>query len=184
MTIHQTIKFIGQELSQTLTDYDKWFDLDSELLRFRPKIGWSIEQITNHFLLILIRKGFNKAQELARKVDLNEALSSYQYNLSELDQIAKHKSFEWIRPEHMEPKGDKSLIEVKTILAEQINECKDMLHGIPNGEGTLYKTTMTVNNLGKIDVYQYIYFLCQHARRHIIQMQGVIDEYCRFKDAE
>ncbi|MGO4376028.1 DinB family protein, partial [Paenibacillus sp. MCAF20] len=102
----------------------------------------------------------------------------------ELEQIAKHKSFEWIRPEHMEPKGDKSIIEVKTLLAEQINECKDILHEIPNGEGTLYKTTMTVNNLGKIDVYQYIYFLCQHARRHVTQMQGVIDEFSRFKDAE
>lgn len=135
-------------------------------------------------MLILIRKGSKKAQELAKKMNLDEIVSNYQCNLAELEQIAKHKSFEWIRPEHMEPQGNKSLSEVKAVLAEQINECKEILHAIPNGEGILYKTTMTVNQLGKIDVYQYIYFLCQHARRHITQMQGVKDEYCRFNDTE
>ena len=184
MTIHQTIELIEQELSRISIDYNKWFEIDSKLLKYRPYTGWSIEQIlehvtlTNHFLLILIRKGFKRAQELAKKVDLNVAISDYQCNLAELEQIAKHKSFEWIRPEHMEPKGDKSQSEVKAALAEQINECKEILHAIPNGEGILYKTTMTVNQLGKIDVYQYIYFLCQHARRHITQMQGVKYEFC------
>ncbi|SCW65898.1 DinB superfamily protein [Paenibacillus tianmuensis] len=84
----------------------------------------------------------------------------------------------------MEPKGEKPLSEVKALLKEQINECKGILNEIPNGEGTLYKTTMTVNDLGKIDVYQYIYFLCQHAKRHISQMQNVQEEFSRFKDAE
>jgi hypothetical protein len=42
---------------------------------------------------------------------------------------------------------------------------------MPNGEGILYKTTMSVNDLGKIDVYQYIYFLAQHAKRHLAQME-------------
>lgn len=187
MTIYQTIRFIDQELSRTLYDYSEWFDLDSDLLSFRPAAGWSIEQIlehvtlTNHFLLILIRKGNKKAKELAKKVDLEQIASSYPYNLKELEQIAEHKSFEWIRPEHMEPKGDKSLSEVKTLLEEQINECKEILQEIPNGEGILYKTTMTVNNLGKIDVYQYVYFLCQHARRHITQMQGVKAGYNFFE---
>ncbi|MBN8787104.1 MAG: hypothetical protein J0I84_08435 [Terrimonas sp.] len=40
-----------------------------------------------------------------------------------------------------------------------------------NGEGVLYKTTMTVNDLGKIDVYEYIYFLAQHGQRHVTQME-------------
>jgi hypothetical protein len=31
---------------------------------------------------------------------------------------------------------------------------------------------MTVNGLGKIDVYEYIYFLARHAQRHITQMVG------------
>lgn len=68
----------------------------------------------------------------------------------------------------MEPKGEMDLIRVKSLLEREINECKDILFEIKNGEGILYKTTMTVNDLGKIDVYQYVYFLCQHAKRHII----------------
>ena len=42
---------------------------------------------------------------------------------------------------------------------------------MPNGEGVLYQTTMSVNNLGKIDVYEYIYFLARHAQRHLEQME-------------
>ncbi|MBP7554952.1 MAG: hypothetical protein KA821_01715, partial [Chitinophagaceae bacterium] len=58
------------------------------------------------------------------------------------------------------------------------------LHSMPNGEGIVYKTTMTVNNLGKIDVYQYIYFLAQHASRHITQMQKMQNEFTSKCEAE
>lgn len=183
MNINQAIDFIDKELSQTLSDYQKWFALDPEMVSFIPQVGWSIGQIlehvtlTNHYLLILIRKGKRKAIELSAKKDLKTILESYQINLQDLDAIAKHKSFNWIRPEHMEPKGDKELGEIRSLLADQIRECKELLKEMKNGEGILYKTTMTVNNLGKIDVYQYIYFLCQHAKRHIVQMQKVMDEY-------
>lgn len=190
MTVKQAIEFIDQELSQTLNDYYTWFDKSPELLSYRPNVGWSIELIlehvilTNQFLLILIRKGKKKAKELTLKVDLIQTVSNYQYNLGELEKIGEHKSFKWIRPEYMEPKGDKTVDEVKSLLEEQIIECKEILKEIPNGEGILYKTTMTVNDLGKIDVYQYIYFLCQHANRHITQMQGVKEEFSQFKEAE
>lgn len=190
MTVKQTIEFINQELTHTLNEYSTWFEIHPNLLKYRPNVGWSIEQIlehvtlTNHFLLILIRKGKRKAKELSMKVDLVQAISNYQYNLGELKEVSERKSFEWIRPEHMEPKGEKSLSEVKALLKEQISECTEILNEIPNGEGILYKTTMTVNDLGKIDVYQYIYFLCQHAKRHITQMQNVKEEFSRFEDAE
>jgi hypothetical protein len=187
MTVQKAIQFIEQELSKTLIEYYGWFEAKPELLDFKPEEGWSIEEIlehvtlTNHFLLILIRKGKKKAKDLAIKVNLNQAISTYEYNLEELDQIDKHRSFVWIRPEHMEPVRDKTISEIKRIMEEQINECKELLREIPNGEGILYKTMMTVNNLGKIDVYQYMYFLCQHAKRHIAQMQTVREEFNRNK---
>lgn len=77
----------------------------------------------------------------------------------------------------MEPTGDKELGQIRALLEEQISECRELLKELGNGEGLLYTTTMTVNNLGKLDVYQYIYFLCQHAKRHIAQMQKVMEEY-------
>ncbi|MDI4646924.1 bis(5'-nucleosyl)-tetraphosphatase (symmetrical) YqeK [Cohnella hashimotonis] len=190
ITVQQTIKFIDEELQQTLKDYAPWFDLNSDVLRYTPRTGWSLEQIlehvtlTSHFLLILIRKGKSKAKELALKANLDQALLNYHYNLGELDEIAKHKSFEWIRPEHMEPRGEKTIAEIKDLLEAQINECRAILKEILGGEGVLYKTTMTVNNLGKIDVYQYIYFLCQHAKRHLVQMQGVKEEFDRLNGAK
>jgi hypothetical protein len=77
----------------------------------------------------------------------------------------------------MEPEGIRPLTEIRQELKEQAGRCLHYLHSMPNGEGVVYKTTMTVNNLGKIDVYQYIYFLTQHAGRHITQMQKVQDEF-------
>ncbi|KWX73540.1 DinB family protein [Paenibacillus jilunlii] len=190
MNVNQAINVIDEELSQTLSDYQNWFTLNSEVLSFKPQVGWSIEQIlehvtlTNHFLLILIRKGKRKAIELSKKKDLNTIIESNQINLQELEAIAIHKSFDWIRPEHMEPKGETEIGQIRTLLDNQINECKELLKEMKNGEGILYKTTMTVNNLGKIDVYQYIYFLCQHAKRHIMQMQKAMDEYSKLSEAE
>ncbi|MDU0201082.1 DinB family protein [Paenibacillus sp. MAH-36] len=190
MSVKKAIHHIDNELTRTLNDYYSWLDVHSDLLRFRPKVGWSIEQIlehvtlTNYFLLILIRKGKKKALDLAIPINLDHAVSNYVYNLGELDLIDKHKSFVWIRPEHMEPIGDKSISEIKSLMEEQINECKEILKELPNGEGILFQTTMTVINLGKIDVYQYIYFLCQHAKRHISQMERVRDEFSNFKIAE
>jgi hypothetical protein len=36
---------------------------------------------------------------------------------------------------------------------------------------------MSVNNLGKLDVYQYIYFLSLHAERHLQQLKKIEEEF-------
>jgi hypothetical protein len=46
-----------------------------------------------------------------------------------------------------------------------------LLNKIQNGEGVLQTTMMSVNDIGKIDVYSYLYFLAKHAERHVSQMQ-------------
>ncbi|ACT00168.1 DinB family protein [Paenibacillus sp. JDR-2] len=183
MSIQSTMERIKRELNQVLNDYEYWFTAPEVLQNYQPREGWSIAQIlehvtlTNHFLLILIRKGKNKALMLAAKSNLEDSLNHYQDNLGELDQIAEHESFKWIRPEHMEPKGEMPLNKVHALLESQVAESLGILQELSNGEGILYKTMMSVNNLGKIDVYQYIYFLVLHAKRHIAQMQRVKAEY-------
>jgi hypothetical protein len=104
------------------------------------------------------------------QLDIQEQLQTYNFHRDKLTEIGLHKSFGWIRPEHMEPKGEKSLQEVRQQLKDQLKQCLDFLDTLKNGEGVLFKTTMTVNDLGKIDVYEYIYFLAQHGQRHITQM--------------
>jgi hypothetical protein len=48
-----------------------------------------------------------------------------------------------------------------------------MLRQLNGGEGALLKVSMSVNKSGRLDVYQWLYFLAQHAKRHISQMQEV-----------
>jgi len=148
-----------------------------------PGGGWTIRLIlehislTNRFLLILIRKGADKAITRAKAIDSSDTQDDYDLDWGKLNQIGIHQSFNWNRPEHMEPTGITDLAEVKNTLHLQKSEALSYLNQLKNGEGTLYKTMMTVNNLGKIDVYHYIYFLVQHAKRHIGQMEKVKTEF-------
>ena len=178
MTIELTITNVRNLLTTTFSAIDMWFDKDSRLRSYRPlNRGWSIDEIlehislTNHYLLVLIEKGANKALSNTQQADLSVALANYQFQYEKLAEIGQHKSFAWIRPEHMEPTGNKPLAEVRNQLQGQVRQCFDILARLGNGEGVLYKTTMSVNGLGKLDVYEYIYFLAQHGRRHIMQME-------------
>lgn len=161
-----------------------WMERNEKELDYLPANGgWSIRQIlehislTNHFLLILIRKGALKSIELAAGTEYSKLLTGYDLDWERLKLIGEQRSFEWNRPLHMEPTNSIPLIEVKRKLFEQKEECLSILDQIPNGEGVLYKTMMSVNNLGKIDVYHYMYFLVQHIRRHLVQMTRVKLEF-------
>lgn len=185
--IQPIIDKIRQHLNMTTEMVDGWFDKPDQLRQYRPlNKGWTVNEIlehialTSHFLLKLIDKGGRKALKNAEKVDIEvmlNLLNNYHFEDGKLAEIGLHKSFVWIRPEHMQPKGETPLNEVRQTIMEQTNRCSNWLDKLNNGEGILAKTTMTVNNLGKIDVYQYIYFLSLHAQRHISQMQKNEEEY-------
>jgi DinB superfamily len=184
MNIHNLISEIKETLTSTFDAIDKWFDKSSEIHDYQPTNGgWTVGQVlehtalTNHYLLILIDKGTQKALNNLRNVNLTEALSQYEFHRDKLTEVGLHQSFEWIRPEHMEPKGGSTLTEVRATLKKQLNRCYNYLDLLKNGEGVLYKTTMSVNDLGKIDVYEYIYFLAQHGNRHLTQMEKNEAEY-------
>jgi len=182
--IQDVINKIKDELVRAFDDLFYWFRSDDQLLDHRPSNnGWTIRQIlehislTNHFLLILIRKGVIKSIEKTSNTDYSDLLINYDLDWEKLKVIGERRSFEWNRPEHMEPTGDKRLDEVRSQLKDQVSHCLANLDKLKNGEGALYKTTMTVNNLGKLDVYEYIYFLAQHGQRHITQMQKNESEF-------
>jgi hypothetical protein len=182
--IHNIIINIRQKLTTVFTEVDEWFDVPNELKVYRPSNGgWTIAQIlehitlTNFYLLKLIDKGADKALRNINNLNLEEELANYQFETEALKEIGMNQSFLWIRPEHMEPKGERTLQEVRFELSEQKKRCLQHLDNLPNGEGILYRTTMTVNNLGKIDVYQYIYFLAMHAQRHVQQMRRNKEEF-------
>jgi len=182
--IRDVVNKIKNELIGTFAETKEWFDADNDLLDYIPSNdGWTIRQIaehislTNHYLLILIRKRVHKAMDMAKKIDYSDLLIDYDVDWKKLDEIGEHGSFYWNRPMHMEPTGTVVLDEVKRKLDNQLQECLNYLEQMPNGEGVLYKTMMSVNGLGKIDVYHYILFLSQHARRHNTQMKKIRKEF-------
>jgi len=182
--IQDQISEIHDTLSAVFAEVDNWFAASSELNSYRPlNGGWTVGEIlehialTNFFLLKLIEKGASKALRNVNNLDLQQELEGYEFHMEHLFEIGSHQSFLWIRPEHMEPKGIKALSELRLELASQEDQCHRYLEDMPNGEGVLYKTTMTVNNLGKLDVYQYIFFLAMHAKRHIQQMDKNREEF-------
>jgi hypothetical protein len=158
---------------------DEWFDKPEEVRSYKPSEGWSISEVlehimlTNHYLLLIIEKHAAKAKRrfaAAGKIDGNE---SYDVRLKRIDTVGIHRSFAWVRPEHMEPKGEVTIGEVRKKMGAQFVRCLEILDELKNGEGALAKTTMTVNDLEKLDVYEYIYFLAMHAKRHITQMEKI-----------
>jgi hypothetical protein len=178
MDLKEIIIEVKDLLNSTFGSIDNWFDKPIALRKYEPEnAGWTIDQIlehiglTNHFLLILIGKATKKALQNVGKLNIQEELKTYTFHREKLTEIGLHKSFNWIRPEHMEPKGERTLPEVRQQLKEQLQQCLDYLETLKDGHGILYKTTMSVNDLGKIDVYEYIYFLAQHGQRHITQMK-------------
>jgi hypothetical protein len=182
--IAHVINNIETELKQTFDELFKWFNIDRELLHYAPdNKGWSICKVlehvylTNHYLLMLISKGTKKALERSKKEDYAGILLDYDLDWARLKVIGRHRSFEWNRPSHMEPRGRMPVVEIRNELELQSQQCYALLMKIQHGEGVLYKTMMSVNNLGKIDVYHYIYFLVQHAKRHITQMERVEIEF-------
>lgn len=185
-SIHDTITNVRTCLTDTFATLDTWFDQRVELRRYRPATGgWTADEIlehvglTNHFLLILVDKATRKALLNAQTHDLAVVLADYQFQNEKLADIGRHKSFAWIRPEHMEPTGTCLMTEVRAQLQEQLVHCLQTLDIVPNGEGALYRTTMSVNGLGKIDVYEYLYFLAQHGQRHLTQLSRNAAEFGR-----
>lgn len=177
------LELVRSSLEEYFNEVDRWFFKSEKLRSYKPQNGgWSIDEIlehislTNHFLLILINKGKEKA--LKTKLNINPNDLYYQESeIRNFESIGKHASFEWIRPEHMEPKGIEPLDVFRTTIKEQVHNCLEVLGILQDGSGLGVKTTMSVHNLGKIDVYQYVYFLLLHAKRHIEQMKKIELEF-------
>ncbi len=179
---HQkTITQVRELLKTTFNQLEIWFDKPQDLLHFQPAQGnWSIFLIlehitlTNHFLLLTIRKWSKKAMQ---KAERGQPIPEGESDLDSLEIIGQRGSFSWVRPEHMEPAGQKSLSEIRDLLNQQLQECVSLLDKMPHGEGALSQVRMSVQDLGKLDMYQWLAFLAQHAQRHAQQMDHIEQEF-------
>ena len=181
MTHARTVAVVRANLIEVFADVDGWFGRPVDERAFRPvSQGWTIDQVlehvslTNHFLMLTLRKAVEKAVRLAA---LGRPIPAGDSDLQRLEAIGQRGSFPWLRPEHMDPSGRTTPDEVRAILQQQREECLALLERLNHGEGALCQLRMSVNALGRIDLYQWLYFLAQHARRHLQQMASIEEEF-------
>lgn len=179
MSYSKTIGAVRETLTTTFSALDSWFDKPEQVRNYRPADNdWTIEEIlehttlTSHFLLIVIRNGAEKSLKRAQKQNAdvigNQEAES---DLTALAPIGHPDTFPWLRPEHMEPTRSKISAEVRLIMQSQLRECLEILEQLRNGEGVLHKVRMSVQDLGKLDMYQWLYFLALHAQRHLAEIE-------------
>ncbi len=178
------IKILTDEIDDTFHEVMPWFAKDGLARTFRSSGDeWTIDQIlehislVNHYLLILIDKGARKALKGTDRIKIEQELEGYELTTPLLEDIGINNSFEWKSPPHMVPTGTPFSGQIQEELLKQKTRLMDILMMLKNGEGVLCKTSMSVHSLGKLDVYQYTYFLLKHMRRHIQQMEGIEKEY-------
>ena len=176
-----TIEHVGTAIRSTFKSVDEWFDNPAALRSYKPSSGgWSIDEIlehitlTSHFLMIVIR---NSARKALKRAASGAVIPEGESALDLLEPISRRGSFTWSRPEHMVPTGEVPSEQVRTRMREQAKECLEILDQLSGGEGSLYTVSMSVNKSGRLDVYQWLYFLGQHAKRHISQMEEVEAEW-------
>ena len=184
MTIDKIINTVRVDLDGVRSALLQWFDENLNMLHYEPKDGgWSsvkvLEHITltSHYLLIIIDKASKKAIQRAAFTPIPQDWETYELLPEPLKDIGVHRSFPWVRPEHMEPSGKVALAEIRVRMMEQFDRCHRHLLALKHGEGRLCKTTMSVNEIGKLDEYQYISFLVLHAKRHLTQLERNKIEY-------
>jgi len=180
MSYEATIKNVRCAITAAFDELDTWFGQPRLICAYKPSGGgWSIHEIlehvslTSHFLLIVIRNGTAKALKRSSQRGLP---SSGESNLEVLAVIGTRGSFAWARPEHMVPSGNKNMTEVRNTLRLQRDECLAILNKLSNGEGSLFTANMSVARIGRMDLYQWIFFLAEHARRHVSQINAVYQE--------
>ena len=170
--IPPTIAAVRRALDQTFARLDAWCGLPAERLHHRPIYpqAWTaaehLEHVTlvNHYLLLTIGKGVATALRRARSPLPVPAGES---DLARLAPIADPDAFPWEPPEHMIPTGTKPPPEVRELLADQRGQCLKLLERMANGEGMLCTFRMSVYGLGRLDMYQWLYFLAQHGGWHL-----------------
>lgn len=171
-----TIARVRAQIEATRARFEALFELPEPSLHQRPQDGgWTAAEILEHvtqtssYLLLVIESSTRTCLKRATRQQVQPGES----DLVALDVIGHPDTFPWLRPAHMHPTGMGSLAEIRQLLLSQFDRCLQLLDQLGRGEGSLHRVRMSVQNLGKLDVYQWIALLCLHARRHSIEIERV-----------
>jgi hypothetical protein len=166
-----TIDAVHTALDEVFSRLDSLCARSVDDLYHRPACpeAWTVAEhlehvsLVNHFLLLTIGKGVAAALRRAR----TQPIPPVESGLLRLAPIADPAAFPWEPPGHMIPSGTKPVAEVRALLNAQHTQCRGLLEQMGGGEGRLCSFRMSVYNLGKMDMYQWLYFLAQHGFWHL-----------------
>lgn len=166
-----TIATVRDTLVDIFARLDAWCARPAERLLYRPAYqdAWSVAEhlehvaLVNHFLLLTIGKGVATALRRAR----TQAIPAGESDLARLVSIGDPDAFPWEPPGHMMPRGAKQPEEVREVLELQLGQCLELLERMGRGEGRLCSFRMSVCDLGRLDMYQWLYFLARHGLWHL-----------------
>lgn len=180
MPFENIVERVKTDLNATFGRLDTFFELP-ETLRQQPPAQdeWCIDEIlehitlTNHFLMITLKQSLTKVLRRAQE----QGIPNDESQLDKIIIVSDPDAFGWIRPEHMEPTRTISSDDVRKKMRIQKEECLEILYQIRHGEGALHRVRMSVQDLGKLNMYEWMYFLVQHARRHIVEIERICEAY-------
>lgn len=180
MSYDTTINRIQTELKATFDYVDMFFDFSEESRQLRLNENeWSIDEIlehitlTSHFLMITLKQSLDKVLRRAQELPIPDNNT----NLDQIVTISNPDAFDWIRPEHMQPTGQVPSTYIRLKMNQQKEECLEILSKITSGEGNLHRVRMSVQDLGKLNMYEWMYFLIQHAKRHCVEIDRICETH-------
>ena len=172
----QTIQHIKLKLDAVATELEEYFVLPDACMEYHPTAeSWSIDEILEHvtltstFLLLVI----DKSLLIALKRASSQQIVPGESDLKSVEVIGHPDTFPWLRPAHMEPTRALTRDDIRARLQAQFQQCQRILSAMSHGEGSLRSVRMSVQELGKLDIYQWIYFLVLHAQRHSVEIERV-----------
>jgi hypothetical protein len=184
MTFEHILINLRRELIRTFAVMDEWFDKTNSLRRFRPSDkGWSINDVlehvmlTNHYLLIIVDRGRAGAWKKSEALSTTTVVSDYSLTTPALQELTDPEATAWQCHEHHQPLGKRLPSEIRRELRNHLERCLVTLEMLPKGEGALHQTPVAFNDIGRLDIYQQLYFIVLHAQRHLHQMKKIGEEF-------
>lgn len=177
MTIEQTISQIRKELIRSISALDAWFDKDDAL--FARKLHGSTKTVrdlmedvvlANRHLLNIIDRA-----RMGSRIDAHDPpVKDYLVFSQEIDRELTENVFTWpIENPIFKPS---SLEQVRYEIREQLDRCLIHLELLMEGQTSAFQTEFSLGAIGRLDIYQSIYFLALHVRRILGQLDSVLED--------
>jgi hypothetical protein len=181
MVMENVITKIRNELIRSISGIDAWFDKEA-LLDHREASGTRTVRelledvmLANRYLLEIIDNGRTNSKEESLVVDV--PMDKYCLTSQALDQAAIDRS---VNMTYESRSGlQVSMHEVRYEIREQLDRCLIHLELLMDGGGSLFTTSLSVGELGRLDVYQSIYFLAVHVRLSLGQLDIILRDHDR-----